>query len=956
MTTSIVIPEIKFEAQISTSHHPYLQDHRVRGKIIFPLTGYIEMALAAASEIFYTVNPVVTKIEVKEALVLSETETRTIKLVISPQSSSRQTTFEILSQHCDFDRQFNQWTLHVKGEIADSFTTGNSLFVSLASLADIQDRCSQPISSAKFYESLRSRGMEHGPSFQGTQQLYCGEGEALGKIQLPPLLEEEANFYQIHPALLDACIQVLALALPSNSSPLVSGVTYLPSYLEKVCIYRPVSIRVWSYACLRPNVEANPDAFEGDVYLFNEFGEVIVEILGLRLQRFEGLVQNAVPSHFKDWLYQLQWKPKPKTTPEKSIKSLASDRPGKWLIFAEKNSALAQELAILLQDRGQTCTIVSPSESYGISSENQQAWMNPERFEDYQQLLNDVCGDRQQPYGVVYLWSLIAETATKTSVASLTASQTLGCQSVLLFLQALSTIEWKYAPKIWLTTRGAQPVTAKLTDMNVAQSLLWGMGKVVALEHPEWFGGLVDLDPEAPVEESSSLFQTIWQPDEEKQLAFRQGQCYVPRLSRQQSFEQPVHSLQWRTDASYLITGGLGDLGLQVARWMVQQGAKNILLLGRTKLPPTSHWNQVETSNHIANRIKAIQELELMGANVLYAAVDIANEAELSSFFKQIQQDGLPPIRGIFHTAAQLHDSTLLKLDTAAFTEVLRPKVLGAWLLHNLLADADLDFFVMFSSAASLLGSLGQTNYTAANAFLDAFSHYRSAQGLPALSINWGAWAEVGMATRTSQAGHFDPRALGSMTNQQGLEVLQYLLQQQIPQVGVLPIDWSQWQKAYPNLNQSPLVAELFSKTLDQLKTTESEALIQEAILAAAPQEQLSLLEDFVHKQVAKVLRVLPSKLDVHLPLNQCGLDSLMAVELKNSLETTLGVAVPLVNFIEGNSIAQLSVQILDQLLATHLKINGQIQAGKILAEIDQLSDSEVNELLMQLTSEEEKQ
>ncbi|GAB1545495.1 hypothetical protein NUACC21_81710 [Scytonema sp. NUACC21] len=956
MTQSIAIPEIKFEAQISTSHQPYLRDHRVRGKIIFPLTGYIEMALAAATEIFETIHPVVTNIELKEALLLSETETRTIKLVVSPHRSSRQTTFEILSQRYDCDREFNQWTLHVKGEIGNNVTTGNSLLTSLVSLTDIQDRCPQAISSAKFYETLRIRGMEHGLSFQGTQQIYCGKGEALGNIQLPPLLEEEATLYQIHPALLDACIQVLALALPSNSSQLVSGVTYLPSRLEKVCVYRPVSTRLWSYTCLRPNVEADPDSFEGDIYLLNEFGEVIVEILGLRLQRFERLAQNPVPSYFKDWLYQLQWQPKAKTAPDKSIKPLASPRPGKWLIFAEKNSAVGQELATLFQAQGQNCAIVSPSKSYGISSDKQQAWIDPESFEDYQQLLNDICGNGQQPCGVVHLWSLIAETATQTSVASLKASQTLGCQSVLLLLQALSTIEWKHAPKIWLITRGAQPVTTKLTDMSAAQSILWGMGKVVALEHPEWFGGLVDLDPEAPVEESSRLFQTIWQPDDEKQLAFRQGQRYVPRLNRQHSFEQPVHSLQLRDDASYLITGGLGDLGLQVARWMVQQGAQNILLLGRTKLPPPSHWNQVKTGDSVGNRIKAIQELELMGANVLYAAVDVANEADLSSFFKQIQQDGWPSIRGIFHTAGQLHDSTLLKLDTTAFTEVLRPKVLGTWLLHRLLADADLDFFVMFSSAASLFGSPGQSNYAAANAFLDALSHYRYAQGLPSLSINWGAWAEVGMAARTSQAGHFDPRALGSMTNQQGLEVLEYLLQQQIPQVGVLPIDWLEWHQAYSNIDRSPLVAEVFSQTLDLFKTTESEVLIQEAILAAAPNARLALLEGFVHEQVAKVLRVLPSKLDVHLPLNQSGLDSLMAVELKNNLESTLRVAVPLVKFIEGNSVAQLAVQILDRLLATHLKINDQMQARKLLAEIDRLSDSEVNELLTQLTLEEEQQ
>ncbi len=950
MTTSLTIPDIKFETQISAKQQPYLLDHRVQGKIIFPLTGYIEMALAAATEVFKTVQPVAKNIELKEALVLAETEVRNIKLILFPQADAEIATFEILSQRSDNEGLLNQWTLHVKGEIHKKTNTNSSLSTSSIFLTDIKQRCSENIPTLGFYHSLRSRGMEHGPSFQGVQQIYGGINEALGQIQLPPMLAEEASFYHVHPAFLDACIQILVAALPSNSSQLSSFVTYLPYCLEKVCIHKPVSTQIWSYVSIHSNsLDTNPDVFKCDLYLLDDLGEICVEISGLGLQRVHRVEQDTsiIPDNIQDWLYQLQWQPK---TVEQTVKPL-NNSPGKWLIFTESDKNLGKELATLFQSSNQSYVIVCPGANYSISTDKTRAWINPDSFEDYQQLLYDFGSDRQIPCcGIIHLWSLNPEFANN-SINLIDTPQKLGYQSILLLLQSLNTITLSETPKIWLVTRGAQPVKANGTDINLASSLLWGMGRTMSLEHPEWFGGLVDLDPEASIEEASVLFQTICQPDADKQIAFRDENSYVPRLIHQSLPDKTVGSLQWYPNASYLITGGLGDLGLQVAHWMVQQGAKNLILLGRTKLPPTSEWKQITTDSHIANKITAIQELQQLGANVIYASVDVGNEKELSSFIQQIQADKFPQIRGIIHLAGALRDKTILKLDKTTFAEALHGKVLGAWVLHKLFANKELDFFVLFSSAASLLGSPGQANYAAANMFLDSLSHYRHAQGKAAISINWGAWAEMGMAARTKATGSFDPTTLGSMTNQQGLAALNYLLQQNLPQVGVLPINWTKWQQIYPNFSQSPLFTYIFNSTLN----TATNVQIRDTILAAKPQERLSLIENFMHEEAAKVLRILPSKLDINLPLNQSGLDSLMAMELKSNIEIALGVVVPLVKFIEGNSTAQLAIEILEQLTATSKEINDKIQAENFLTKLDNLSDAEVNELLNQLVLEEEK-
>jgi len=190
---------------------------------------------------------------------------------------------------------------------------------------------------------------------------------------------------------------------------------------------------------------------------------------------------------------------------------------------------------------------------------------------------------------------------------------------------------------------------------------------------------------------------------------------------------------------------------------MVEQGARRLILLGRTKLPPRSNWSSVETGSRVAHQIAAVRELEASGASVHLASVYVADEEQLSGYLDEFRSEGWSPIRGVVHAAGVIQDGLLVQLDAPQLNTVLRPKMMGAWLLHRLLKDAPLDFFVLFSSAGSLLGQAGQGNYAAANAFLDALAHHRKAQGQPAMSINWAPGAI--WVLRIRRGGSASPRA-----------------------------------------------------------------------------------------------------------------------------------------------------------------------------------------------------
>jgi acyl carrier protein len=368
----------------------------------------------------------------------------------------------------------------------------------------------------------------------------------------------------------------------------------------------------------------------------------------------------------------------------------------------------------------------------------------------------------------------------------------------------------------------------------------------------------------------------------------------------------------------------------------------------------------------LARQITAIRELESLGASVHLASVDVADERELSGFLDAFRAEGWPPICGVVHAAGVLQDGLLVQLDAAALTTVLRPKMMGGWLLHRLLQDDPLDFFLLFSSAGSLLGQPGQGNYAAANAFLDALAHHRKARGQPALSINWGAWAGEGFADSVGGkrlAARLALLGISSIAPRQALEMLERMLGQNATQVMAVPVNWKQYREFYPAGITSPLFSQLVREGVEVPRPAGRTSERRDALLAAKLAERRQLLQAYLTGQVARVLGLSPSKLDIQQPLSQLGLDSLMAVELKNRIAIELKVNVPVVKFLQGFSVDQAVTQVLDQLAAeaanpatpltpATAQPGERQNAERLLANLDQLSDEQVGSLLTDMLDE----
>jgi NAD(P)-dependent dehydrogenase (short-subunit alcohol dehydrogenase family) len=609
----------------------------------------------------------------------------------------------------------------------------------------------------------------------------------LAELRISSDSDGDFDTYQLHPAVLDGCMQVLGAAVAVQEKKNGKQGTFIPTRIGQIRVLSRPGEHLW---CSANVLDEDASGIVGELRLLDEAGQVLVELLDVHFESLgEGLKENL-----DDWLYELKWQPK-----ERVSENISASSPGTWLIFTD-STGVGESLQQILEGQGEKGILVSRGNAYE-RTDSSHVCIRPDKPEDIKRLFESAMdSDRPRCRGIVYLWSLDASLTEDATAAAMESAQSLGCINALQVVQAMASVQWREPPRLWLVTRGAQYAGEKSQPVDAAQAPLWGLGRVIAQEHPALWGGLIDLEPNSPPGDGAAhqLWEEISSSDGENQLALRNGQRLVARLARKQQSSVSETPLRWRSDGSYLITGGLGDLGLKVARWMVAQGARRLILLGRTQLPPRLSWNSLEASSHLARQIATIRELEEFGASVHLVSADVADEKQMSAFVEQFEAEGWPPIRGVVHAAGVLKDGLLSQLDAAAMNTVLRPKMVGGWLLHRLLREAPLDFFMVFSSAGSLMGQPGQGNYAAANAFLDALAHHRRAQGLTALSINWGAWAELGFAE--TEGGKSLTRRLAllgisSMPPKRALEVLDRLMREDASQVVALPVNWSKYHE-----------------------------------------------------------------------------------------------------------------------------------------------------------------
>jgi myxalamid-type polyketide synthase MxaE and MxaD len=756
-----------------------------------------------------------------------------------------------------------EWILRVRGRVHPLCEAPAKL-----ELAALRARTHPAQTKQAFYEFLNATGNVWGPAFQGVAAIARGaphqngaEEELFVELEIPPSIAAELWRHRFHPALLDACAQ----ALLSGAGEAIGSLVL--AHVERVAIRGPAE-RVHA-SWIRVDARQRQGSRRGDVIVVDEHGAPLVEIEGLRVQYLH--------ERQTSWFHGLSWQP--------AAPPVARPKPERRFALAGGPSLLRDALVEELRAPGVAHVLVDDPRA------------SSEPATDLLHLVD--LPPASDPSG---------HSAERELELALEA-----CHAALQSCERASA-----DTRLWLFTRGGAPCS---TIGDPIQTAVWGLGRVMQVELGLGFAGSVDLDPAAELAElPACILAELDRDDAEPAVAYRGGKRLLARLER-----RPPPLARGRTSplarldpaASYLITGGLGGLGLRMAATLISRGARRLVLLGRSGVPPRARWRELGDSDPAHARVAALRELEALGAEVHVLSLDVADEAGLRRWHEGWVAEQRPPIRGLVHAAGIQQPRALAELDAETLRASLRAKLAGARALERVLGD-QLDFTIAFSSAATLLPSPLLGAYTAANAYLEGLAIQARAAGRPMSAVAWGLLGSGGMAVqRLAEQRRLD--AFEDMDPEAAFASLDPILAAELPTLAVMAIDWHAWLAAHPEAAASPY--------FEQLTTAGSPAAAAPGagsslagMLEARGEQRRELLTAYLRQQLARVLRIPASEveaLDAHAPLTSLGIDSLMALELRNRVEAETGVAPAVVELLRGVSLTRL-VEILAEQLDAH--------------------------------------
>ncbi len=926
-----------WEVELSTASAPFLADHEVQGSTVVPGAVFIEMALAAGTAAYGSTDHRVDNLRLQRALILDETCDPILRTTLNQDTGTVE--FAAFTSTAGGDLK---WTLTATAE--------------LSALSRPPSRTETPsgtehvttVDGDEFYARVRAVGFSYGAAFQTITDITSGDGWATAQMAIPEQITDELDWYRFHPALIDGAFQTL-LGTPifgreAEESP------YLPTRIRQSAIYRSPEKNMTAHARV---VSATKDEIESDITINSEDGEPLAVFNGFTVQALNAASRMS-PERVDKGLYEIQWVAHDDIV-DRQHEDATSPNSLSWLILVDA-AGVGTTLAEQLRRRGQRVRTVAHRPVDALTKIDGGYALNPRQPQQLHQLLETHLDEEGTLAGIINCWPLdiCDHDDQRADVDGAETNEQLGVFTILHLVKAFADHD-TVPPRLFLITANAQPAPG--TDVLAAeQAAVWGLGRVIGhQEFVDQWGGLIDIDDaDDHVETAKQICEHILADDPEDQIAIRGRTTFVPRLRLSECLTKAFPT-KLTPDATYVVTGGAGALGRVVASYLAERGARHIALWSRSEMPPRDRWSLIAPGDAHHATIAAIRKIEQLGAQVTTASVDITDVEQVAMWLKNHTREGGRPVRGILHAAGSVDDQLLVNMSEADFATVLAPKITGTRVLHKVFHDHDLEFFVMFGSAGSVIASPGQGNYAAANAFLDAFAHYRQAQGLPALTIGWGPWS-VGMVEELKLERVYAQRGLELITPAAGTRILDRLINQKTPNVIAISADWGRARRVGLGGRLPPMFCELgTAETLDN--AADSQSSILDFISGCPEADRLDVVADRVRDIAAAVFDLGAGDIGLDDALDDLGLDSLMAMDFRLRVNGMFAIDLPVLELLRGVSVSSLAVRILADLrldgadppAVSDTQLDPSAADDDVDRLVEQLSEADLRELLAEL-------
>ena len=736
--------KVIYQSFFSPKDQWVLDEHRIFGKATAPGTTWLEMGYQAGKKNLASEALEFENITFHNPLVVADDECVEVHTLYQKNKDAH--LFRIAS------RVGGKWSLHAEGTV-------KKLHQSELARVPIQ-KLKEELKKQEFIreQSGSSNDILFGPRWMQTSisEAYRGQKELLVELNLSDEHRKDLEDFALHPALMD-----LATTL---GGALYEGLL-IPIGYKHVRIYCRTPVNCYSYIRIISGTSEQTETIAFDIVITDREGKICCEFdhLVLKRVRSTNVALNELMLEPIQTYYTSEWIPREAEIEVNGIES------NNIAIFLDE-WGLGEQFADKMQQNGQRVIIIDIGDEYCNHSNDR--YTISSRQEDYNQLIADL--KEKQVSCLIHLATLKSE----KNIGHIQDSNRLnekGLFSLFYLAKSLAHNQVSDLMKIIILTEQVYEVSGREQYLLPYHSSMIGLGKVIPMELSNVIIKCIDVDRYFDVQD---LLSEIGNSQPQYQVAYREGKSYVQQLKAGKIKEMHRDKIVLKNEGVYVITGGIGGLGLTIAKYLAIKQKINLALVGRTPVPPRALWNNILDKGEDQKTIDIVKkmiQLEKKGCNVACYAADVTDEEEMKKLFLELQAT-FGKVNGVIHCAGVSGNGRLVQQDISELKRTVSAKIEGALILDRIVG-ANCDFFIMFSSINSIFGMIGQSFYTAANSFLDAFSFARKRAGKPAVTMSWPAWNEIGMAVDNNvnmEAGVFK-----SVTTTQALYAFEHALASQ---------------------------------------------------------------------------------------------------------------------------------------------------------------------------------
>jgi acyl transferase domain-containing protein/acyl carrier protein len=805
------------------------REHMLAGLVIMPAAAILDMVLSAAASALPDLIDGLSEVRFFDAVIAPADGSVALQLAIFRDADGY--AFRLSRASAGSRDILRGWQSCAQGRL---LTETGEQFSPLDAADSFE--LERIIEAEEWYAALANRGVAYGPRFRLIERIAVQPDRLAAQVTLPPDMAGAIAAAHAFPAL-DAALQCLwADELDGVSGPIV------PTRIARLRIARdvgPISALV--------EIHATPaGAAAGRDVRILDGGTPVLEMSGIEAREIHEELQDAY------WLSEPLWR---------SVAPAAAPPPEStrlmWVVVTGEGE-LGAGFAAFLRERGEACDVIETRAGRDVADAG--CW---------HARLEPVLRKAGGPWRIVHLESVGRREGADENLIASARSDCLGIAGLLRYLSEARLV---LPPELITVTRHAADAAPLEVAASVCRAPLWGFLKTVAVEHPELRPRCIDTDADT---EAALLFAAIEGCPGEPELALRGGRILMPRLAPVMP-TQPGGEPTFDGAASFLVVGATGDLGLPVLGWLVARGARHIVLTARHAPRP--------------DFLLALQRLAADAVEIDFRPLDVADPAAVTTLIAEIADTR--PLRGIVHMAGVLRDGFAESLNEGDLAGVLAAKALGAWNLHAATRTMPLDFFVMFSSTAALMGAPGQGAHAAANAVLDLLAGLRRAQGLSACTVDWGPWASgAGGGERTAR---YRDMGFESLQPARGIRLLETAMRHGNGRYCAFRFDAARWLARFPTLSVPPLLSGRASALPEAASDAANKPSSSSGRTAASGSRRRGRrCEVVVREELAAVLGMEADAIDPERPFAEQNLTSMMALELRSRLEAALDIAIP---------------------------------------------------------------